>query len=75
MKPALQTRLASFLILKDVFEKKITVPLAFSRCKEISNLSSIDVKFVRMLVLTTLRHYGQSKEILKKFLKKKKKQA
>ena len=71
MKPALQTRLASFLILKDVFEKKITVPLAFSRCKEISNLSSIDVKFVRMLVLTTLRHYGQSKEILKKFLKKK----
>ena len=71
MKPALQTRLASFLILKDVLEKKITVPLAFSRCKEISNLSSIDVKFVRMLVLTTLRHYGQSKEILKKFLKKK----
>lgn len=71
MKPSLQTRLASFLILKDVFEKKITVPLAFSKCKVMADLSPVDAKFVRMIVLTTLRHYGQSKEILKKFLKKK----
>ena len=71
MKSSLQTRYASFLILKDVLNKKITVPLALSNCKILNEMESMDVRFVRLLVLTTLRRYGQAKEILKRYLKKK----
>ena len=71
MKSALQTRLAAFLVLKEIFERKVTVQLAFSQCKLFKKLSEIDIKFVRLLVLTTLRRYGQSKIILNEYLKKK----
>lgn len=71
MKPALQTRLAAFWVLKDIFERKVTVQLAFSKCKLFKQFSEIDAKFVRLLVLTTLRRYGQSKILLNQYLKKK----
>ena len=71
MKPALQTRLAAFLVLKEIFERKVTTQLAFSKCKLFKQLNEIDTKFVRLLVLATLRRYGQSKIILGQYLKKK----
>ena len=71
MKPALQTRLAAFLVLKEIFERKVTVQLAFSKCKLFKQLSEMDSKFVRLLVLASLRRYGQAKIILSEYLKKK----
>lgn len=70
MKPALQTRAAALEILKDVLDNKITITLSFARCKNLKEMSSADEKFVRLLVLTTLRRYGQAKEILSQYVKK-----
>ncbi len=71
MKSSIQTRYLAFLILKDIFEKKITLQLAFTKCKALSDMDAADAKFVRLLVSTVLRRYGQAKEILKSYLKKK----
>ena len=71
MKPALQTRAAALEILKDVLDSKVTVTLSFARCKSLKEMAPADEKFVRLLVLTTLRRYGQAKEILSQYVKKK----
>ena len=70
MKPSLQTRVAALYILRDVLDKKITVTLAFSRCQELKKMSPADEKFTRLMVLTTLRRYGQAKKILSSYVKK-----
>ncbi|MBR6730886.1 MAG: RsmB/NOP family class I SAM-dependent RNA methyltransferase [Alphaproteobacteria bacterium] len=71
MKPALQTRATALGILKDVLDNKITITLAFAKCKNLKEMVPADEKFVRLLVLTTLRRYGQSKKILSQYVKKK----
>ncbi|MBO7243730.1 MAG: RsmB/NOP family class I SAM-dependent RNA methyltransferase [Alphaproteobacteria bacterium] len=71
MKPSLQTRASALEILKDVFDKKITVTLSFAKCKSLKEMTPADEKFTRLLVLTSLRRYGQAKAILSSYVKKK----
>lgn len=71
MKPALQTRLIAYLAVKDVVEKKMTAPYALAQIKNFNQLGELDTKFVKLLVFETLRHYGQSKTILNKYIKRK----
>lgn len=71
MKPFLLSRVASFNILKDVVSKKMTAQMAFSKCPLFKDMPLSDVKFARLLVLSTLRYYGQAESILKQYVKKK----
>ena len=71
MKSFLLTRVAAFGILKNIIEKKMTTPSAFAKCTAFAEMSTADIKFTRLLVLSTLRYFGQAQAILNKYIKKK----
>lgn len=69
MENALESRLAAFQIIKDVVFYGKTSDDAFTSVR-IEHLSESDKQFVRQIVLTTLRHWGQIQHILGCFLSK-----
>ncbi len=65
----LESRQAAFRILKAIVFEQKTSDEAF-RIVQTNCLSDSDRQFVRLLVLTTLRRYGQTQEILRLFMAK-----
>ncbi len=69
MDKALESRLTVFRILREIIYERKTSDDVFSRMK-LDCLSEPDKQFVRLLVMTVLRHYGQIGRILSLFLSK-----
>lgn len=70
MKPALQTRWAAYCILQQIVVQQKTLDVAFESHLALKKMSACDYHFTHLLVLTTLRRFGQVKELLKPFLSK-----
>lgn len=70
MKPFIQTRFCAYRILQQIIFQKKTLEGAFESYPALNELEKSDYHFVHLLVLTTLRRYGQAKELLKPFLSK-----
>ncbi len=69
MENVLDSRIAAFRILKAVVTEQKTSDDAF-RVVSLSHLSDVDRQFIRVLVMTVLRRYGQIQTILAGFLTK-----
>lgn len=70
MKSALQTRLCVYRILQQIIFQHKTLETALESQPALLEMNKSDNHFVRLLVLTTLRRYGQTEELLKSFLVK-----
>lgn len=70
MKPALKTRLCAYRILQQIIFQQKTLEGAFETQSSLREMSVSDSHFVRLLVLTALRRYGQARALLKPFLSK-----
>ncbi len=70
MKPALQTRLFAYRALHKIIFEQETLDSAFPVQSTMEQLGVSDRHFVRLLVFTVLRRYGQLKALLKPFLSK-----
>lgn len=71
MNTALSARQCAFLILRAVIQAQKTLDEAFFPVQsQLETLSDSDKQFVRLLVLTVLRRYGQIQTLLSPFLKK-----
>lgn len=70
MKPALKTRLCAYRILQQIIFQQKTLETAFEKQSSLQEMTVSDSHFVRLLVLTVLRRYGQARALLKPFLSK-----
>lgn len=70
MAETLKPRQSAVRILMRVLNEGKTVPMAISDEKDFDSYDDSDRNFVRLLILTTLRHLGQIDGVLEKLLKR-----
>ncbi|MDR2902059.1 MAG: 16S rRNA (cytosine(967)-C(5))-methyltransferase RsmB [Lactobacillales bacterium] len=70
MKPDIKTRQDALSVLEKVIDRGLTLENAFYSILMDTALSPLDKRFVRALVMSVLRRFGQAENILTRYLKK-----